>query len=208
MLRSSLYRPAAVSEGEGVSGQIDVTATVARAVQALRVERGWSLDHLAGRAGVSKGVLVSIEQARSNPNLATLARISDAFGVPVTRLVETSGEPTVMITAGPQFRKLWQGQNGGTGVIVGATDAPWAAELWTFRLEPGDSVGGDAHASATREMIWVQAGTVTLTVAGSRYEVGPQMCARFPGGIAHRYVNEGDEPVAMIMVVVVPPAAV
>lgn len=190
-----------------MTGQASVTATVARAVQALRIERGWSLDHLAVRAGVSKGVLVAIEQAKSNPNLATLARISDAFGVPVTRLVETSGEPTVTITDASAFRPLWQGQFGGTGVIVGATDPPWASELWRFRLEPGDTVGGDPHAPATREMIWVQAGEVSLTVAGVRYQVGPQMCARFPGGIAHRYVNEGSEPVEMIMVVVVPPAA-
>jgi transcriptional regulator with XRE-family HTH domain len=185
----------------------NITTTVARAVQALRVERGWSLDHLAGRAGVSKGVLVAIEQAKSNPNLATLARIGDAFGVPMTRLVETSGEPVVNITDATAFRKLWQGEAGGAGVIIGATDAPWAAELWTFRLEPGETVGGDPHAPATRELIWVQSGTVTLTVTGQAYQVGPQMCARFPGGIAHRYVNEGPDPVDMIMLVVVPPAA-
>jgi transcriptional regulator with XRE-family HTH domain len=190
-----------------MSGQGSLTAVVARAVQALRIERGWSLDHLAGRAGVSKGVLVAIEQARSNPNLATLARISDAFGVPVTRLVEMSGEPGVIITDAGAARVLWHGDHGGTGVIVGATDAPWAAELWTFRLEPGDNVGGDAHAAATREMIWVRAGTVTLTVAGTRHEVGPQMSARFPGGLPHRYVNEGAGPAEMVMVVVVPPAA-
>jgi transcriptional regulator with XRE-family HTH domain len=187
--------------------QRSLTAAVARALQALRTERGWSLDHLAGRAGVSKGVLVAIEQGKSNPNLATLARISDAFGVPVTRLVETSGEPSVAITDATAFRTLWQGHFGGTGVIIGATHAPWAAELWSFRLEPGDTVGGDAHAAATREMIWVQAGTVTLTVGGRRHEVGPQVCARFQGGTAHRYVNESAEPVEMIMVVVVPPAA-
>lgn len=190
-----------------MTGQGSMTETVARSLQALRMERGWSLDHLAARASVSKGVLVAIEQAKSNPNLATLARISDAFGVPVTRLVETSGEPTVTITDSSSFRALWQGQFGGSGVIIGATDAPWASELWRFRLEPGESVGGDAHAPATREMIWVQEGVISLTVAGRCYQVGPQMCARFPGGIAHRYVNEGTEPVEMIMVVVVPPAA-
>ena len=184
----------------------DITAAVARAVQALRIERGWSLDHLAARSGVSKGVLVAIEQGKSNPNLGTLARIGDAFGVPVTRLVENADEPGVLITDARAFRTLWQGHAGGTGVIVGATAAPWAAELWTFRLEPGDSVGGDAHAAATREMIWVRTGTVTLTVAGRSYEVGPQMCARFSGGTTHRYVNGGDEPSEMIMVVVVPPA--
>jgi transcriptional regulator with XRE-family HTH domain len=188
-----------------MSGNPDVTAAVARSVLALRTERGWSLDHLAGRAGVSKGVLVAIEQGKSNPNLATLARISDAFGVPVTRLVETQAEPGVVVSDASSFRALWHGQAGGTGVIIGATDAPWAAELWTFRLEPGETVGGDAHTPATREMIWVQSGTVTLTVAGHRYLVGPQMCARFPGGLTHRYVNDGDEPVEMIMVVVIPP---
>jgi transcriptional regulator with XRE-family HTH domain len=190
-----------------MAGQTDVTAAVARAVQALRVERGWSLDHLAGRAGVSKGVLVAIEQAKSNPNLATLARISDAFGVPVTRLVEVSGGPAVAITGPAEHRTLWQGQHGGTGVIIGATDAPWAAELWSFRLEPGDSLGGDGHAAATREMIWVRSGILTLIVAGASHEVGPRMCARFSGAVPHRYLNNGDTAVDMIMVVVVPPAA-
>jgi len=149
---------------------------------------------------------VAIEQAKSNPNLATLARISDAFGVPVTRLVENSDEPTVTITSAAAFQTLWRSQHGGSGVIVGATDAPWAAELWNFRLEPGDTVGGEAHAPATREMIWVQSGTVTLTVAGVRYEVGPQASAKFGGGVAHRYMNQGDTAVEMVMVVVVPPA--
>jgi transcriptional regulator with XRE-family HTH domain len=186
--------------------QPDVTAAVARAVQALRAERGWSLDHLAGRSGVSKGVLVAIEQAKSNPNLATLARISDAFGVPVTRLVETSGEPGVTITDETAFRTLWHGPHGGTGVIIGATHAPWAAELWSFRLEAGDSVGGDPHTAETREMIWVQHGTVTLTVAGRSYQVGSQMCASFPGGVPHRYANAGPDHVEMVMIVVVPPA--
>jgi mannose-6-phosphate isomerase-like protein (cupin superfamily) len=48
---------------------------------------------------------------------------------------------------------------------------------------------------------------VTLTVAGRRHEVGPQMCAKFPAGITHRYINEGDVPVDMVMIVVVPPSA-
>jgi transcriptional regulator with XRE-family HTH domain len=186
--------------------QETVTAAVARSVQALRTERGWSLDQLAARSGVSKGVLVAIEQGKSNPNLATLARISDAFGVSVTRLVETADEPTVKITGTGSFRTLWHGRHGGSGVIIGATEAPWAAELWNFRLEPGESVGGDAHGPATREIIWVRSGTVCLTVAGASYSVGPQACATFPGGVTHRYFNDGPEPVEMIMIVVVPPA--
>src|SRR5215467_13832805 len=51
-----------------------LTGAVARILQSLRAERGWSLDQLAGKSGVNKGVLVALEQGRSNPNLATLAR--------------------------------------------------------------------------------------------------------------------------------------
>src|SRR6185437_10936149 len=85
----------------------DITGALARTMQMLRTERGWSLDQLATRSGVSKGVLVALEQGRSNPNLATLARISDAFGVPVTRLVELTSEPEVRITGAREARVLW-----------------------------------------------------------------------------------------------------
>ncbi|HTF47362.1 MAG TPA: helix-turn-helix transcriptional regulator, partial [Pseudonocardia sp.] len=66
----------------------DVSSTVSRAVAAnlrgLRARRGWSLDQLARRSGVSKGVLVALEGDRGNPSLTTLCRLADAFAVSVT----------------------------------------------------------------------------------------------------------------------------
>src|SRR2546423_3033328 len=108
----------------------DLAGALARTLQSLRAERGWSLDQLAARSGVSKGVLVALEQARSNPNLATLARISDAFGVPVTYLLDVPAEPTVRVTGPAQARTLWPGPRGRTWTLIAATAAPWAAELW------------------------------------------------------------------------------
>src|ERR1700746_4183202 len=99
----------------------DITVAVARTLQALRAERGWSLDQLAARSGVSKGLLVALEQRRSNPNLATLARIGDAFGVPVTTLVEAGQGPSVRITEG---RVLWHGRSGGSGAVLPGPPPP------------------------------------------------------------------------------------
>jgi transcriptional regulator with XRE-family HTH domain len=183
----------------------DITTAVARTLQALRADRGWSLDQLAARSGVSKGVLVALEQGRSNPNLATLARIGDAFGVPVTQLVDMSGEPSVRISSPDTSRVLWRGPAGGTGTIIAATDPPWAVELWRWEVMPGEAFGGDAHAPATREMAAVEAGSLTLTVAGERHRVDAGQCARFPASRPHRYSNEGTEPVRFTMVVVIPP---
>lgn len=189
-----------------MADQPDITSAVARTLRGLRAGRGWSLDQLAARSGVSKGVLVAVEQGRSNPNLATLARISDAFGVPVTRLVDIGGEPAVRVSGPDAARVLWRGPSGGTGTILGATDPPWAVELWHWEVLPGEEFGGDAHAPAAREMAWVEAGTLTLTVAGERHQVGPGQCARFPAGRPHRYSNEGTAPVRFTMIVVIPPA--
>jgi len=183
-----------------------ITTAVARTLQALRADRGWSLDQLAARSGVSKGVLVALEQGRSNPNLATLARIGDAFGVPVTLLVDMSGEPAVRISSPDASRVLWRGPAGGTGTIIAATGPPWAVELWRWEVMPGEAFGGDAHAPATREMAAVESGSLTLTVAGERHTVGAGQCARFPASRPHRYGNEGKEPVRFTMVVVIPPA--
>jgi transcriptional regulator with XRE-family HTH domain len=184
----------------------DITVALAGTMQLLRAERGWSLDQLAARSGVSKGVLVALEQGRSNPNLATLARLSDAFGVPVTRLVEIADQPGVQVTGPESSRVLWHGPAGGTGTIIAATDAPWAAELWRWTVQPGEGWGGDAHTPATRELAWVERGTLTLTVAGATYQVGPGQCARFSGGLPHSYRNDGTEPLILTMIVVVPPA--
>src|SRR3984885_10691032 len=137
-----------------MTGTPDLTTAVARTLQALRADRGWSLDQLATRAGVSKGVLLARGQGGSTPNLATLARIGDAFGVPVTQLVDVGGEPAVRISSPAAWRVLWRGPSGGTGTIVGATDPPWAVELWRWEVLPGEEFGGDAHAPATREMVW------------------------------------------------------
>src|SRR5579859_5578045 len=144
----------------------DITGAVARTVQALRTERGWSLDQLAARSGVSKGVLVAIEQGRSNPNLGTLVRIGDAFGLPVTRLVEIGDEPPVRVFAAGSGRVLWRGPSGGTGTIIAATEPPWAAELWRWQMRTGEVFGGSAHAAGTREMLSVEQGTLTLVVGG------------------------------------------
>ena len=66
--------------------------------------------------------------------------------------------------------------------------------------------GGDAHMPATRELAWVEEGTLTLTVAGEQHQVTAGQSARFPGGVPHAYRNDGSAPVSLTMIVVVPPA--
>jgi transcriptional regulator with XRE-family HTH domain len=61
---------------------------VTRNLRLLRNERGLSLGALAGRAGISRGMLLQIEQQRVSPSLATLVRVPDALDSSVNELVD------------------------------------------------------------------------------------------------------------------------
>ena len=52
--------------------------------QALR----WSLDRLAEAAGVSRRMLVNVEQGVANPTVGTLRKLGDALGISLPALVE------------------------------------------------------------------------------------------------------------------------
>jgi len=43
---------------------------------------------------------------------------------------------------------------------------------------------------------WLQAGTLSLEVGGQRIDAAPGQAVRLPRGVAHRWWNEGDQPLA------------
>ncbi|MER9140028.1 helix-turn-helix domain-containing protein [Mesorhizobium sp. M0830] len=51
-----------------------------------------SLDALARRAGLSKGTVVAIEQAKANPSVGVLCRLAFAFSLSVTDLLGQTSE--------------------------------------------------------------------------------------------------------------------
>ncbi len=55
---------------------------IGRAVKDARTGKGWSLRHLAERAGVSASLISGVENARIVPTIGSLFAISDALGVP------------------------------------------------------------------------------------------------------------------------------
>jgi transcriptional regulator with XRE-family HTH domain len=171
--------------------QAVIGEAVARTVRSLRAAHGWSLDQLAGRAGVSKGVLVALEQGRGNPNLGTLIRISEALGVPLTRLVQVDEEPTVRVLPPERQVVLWRGPDGGTGILLAGSEARPSVELWRWELRPGEPRHSDPHTPGTREIAYVEEGVLTVTVDGRPHLVESGSAAVFAGDRPHSYSNEG-----------------
>ncbi|MET7397672.1 helix-turn-helix transcriptional regulator, partial [Dactylosporangium sp. NPDC005572] len=103
-----------------MTAEHEAQAAIARHVKLLRQGRRWSLDELASRSGVSKGMLVQIEGARTNPSIGTLCRIAESFGVSIGRLLEAAPEPDVGGGGAPRTRP-----RGGGGAGRAAASGGW-----------------------------------------------------------------------------------
>lgn len=186
----------------------DVSSTVSRAVaanlRAMRGRRNWSLDQLAQRSGVSKGVLVALEGDRGNPSLTTLCRLADAFSVSLTELVDTRNAPVLRRASIAEASTLWRGPEGGTGQLLLSTDPPNPVELWWWRLEPGEVRRSEAHASGTREALLVIEGEVGVESEGQLSVAPAGTAIAWPGDQPHAYRNTGAEPAQLVLIVTVP----
>jgi len=158
-------------------------------VRQSRAERGWTLDEMAERSGVSRRMLVNIEQGSTNPSIATLLRISDALGVGLPILVDVDRPAALRVTRSGHAPVLWHGPSGGSAMLVAGTEPPDVVELWDWSLAPGETHQSEPHAAGTRELLLVLAGTVQLQVGQATQTLDSGDAATFHSDIPHSYTN-------------------
>jgi transcriptional regulator with XRE-family HTH domain len=184
------------------------TAALASAIGARvrqeRQARHWTLDRLAEAAGVSRRMVVNVEQGAANPSVGTLLRISDALGVGLPALVEPPEPKALKVTRSGEGAALWTGEYGGRGVLVAGTEPPDVLELWDWTLAPGDRHVSEAHTSGTQELVQVQEGAITLEVADQAVGLEAGDAVAFPGDVEHAYANLGPEPARFSLAVFEP----
>ena len=184
----------------------EVAAAVAFNVRRLRTLRGWSLDQLATRSAVSKGMLVHLEQARTNPSPGTLCKVAETLGISLAGLIEPPEAAQVRVVEPAEVVRLWTSDGGSIGDLLVGSDERDHLELWHWTLAPGDKHDSDAHARGTREMMHVLSGEMILTVDGSDHVVRAGGAALFRADHDHAYRNDGVRPVELVMVVLQPDA--
>lgn len=173
-------------------------------VKQVRKSREWTLDQLAVAAGVSRRMVVNVEQGSVNPSVGTLLRLSDALGIGLPALVEPGVARTAKVTRSGDGAILWSGESGGRGILVAGTESPDVVELWDWTLAPGEHPESEAHAAGTRELLQVREGALTVVVEEQTYELGPGDALTFHGDVAHSYANPHDEPARFSLAVFEP----
>jgi transcriptional regulator with XRE-family HTH domain len=186
-----------------VSSAGELNMAIASRIQKLRKARQFSFDQLAQRAGVSKGILVQIEQGRANPSISTLCRVAAGLGVAVAELVQ-SADPErkpVRVMTSDQIPELWTGHAGGSASLVIGSEGPDMLELWTWVLQPSERFDAQPHPPNTQELVYVLEGTLSLEVDGVSYMIKQGMAAQAWTDRPHAYASASSTVTRFTMVV-------
>ena len=182
-----------------------IEAALAANVREWRRRRGWSQSELAARAGLSKGMLVQVEQAQTNPSIATLCKLANALGIALVKLVEVTDEPVVRRITPADVAWLWRGRTKGSAAgLIAGVEAPVPVELWEWRIGARDGYDAIAHPSGTREFIYVLEGAAAVSVDGVEVVAVAGECAVFQADRPHRYASAHGRATRFVMVVVEP----
>ncbi len=186
----------------------DNAETLARAigerVKQERKGRDWTLDQLAEIAGVSRRMVVNVEQGAVNPSIGTLLRLSDALGVGLPALVEPPASRSAKITRSGEGAVLWTGPSGGRGVLVAGTESPDVVELWDWTLAPGERHESEAHSAGTRELLQVLEGSLTVSVSEEIHVLSIGDALTFFGDVGHAYSNDSRQRTRFTLTVLEP----
>ncbi len=166
-----------------------------------RLNRNWSLDHAAARLGVSRRLLTQIESGSANPSLSTLLSIANGFGFDLTCLL-ASPSPSVDVVFQPDNATadaIWATDRGSSArLLVGMGPL----EMWSWRLEPGDTRHADAHSPDSLEALVVTSGALEIELDGAdphRVKAGQSLI--FAADRPHTYRNPGKRSAAFHLAV-------
>lgn len=153
---------------------------IAERLKGLRGERGWSLDELARRSGVSRATLSRLENAEVSGTASVLGKLCAAYGMTMSRLmrmVEDSFAPLVTRDAQP----VWiDPETGFHRRSVSPPTQMLAGEALECSLKPGTRLDYPAppRPGLEHHLVLVE-GRLEVTVGGKAHALKPGDCLRY-----------------------------
>jgi transcriptional regulator with XRE-family HTH domain len=179
----------------------EVKSALSRNVRRFRTKRGWSLDELATRSGISRAMIVQVEGGRTNASLGTICELADALAVPVQSLIELTEDTRIQLIKADETSVLWSDAGGSWARLLCGTSTREKLEFWSWRLVPASAYASKAHPHGTRELIWVRTGSLTVLSGDDSTSASAGDCIIFEADQQHTYQNQGRRPCEFSMIV-------
>ena len=166
-----------------------------RRVQAVRLERGLTLQRLAELAAVSVSMLSAVERGQKAPTVIVLDRIAHGLGVALADLVATPTDTRVILRRAAD-QDLVDEPGGWRRVILTPVVAGVNFEWIRSTLPPGCDPGNyPAYAPGSHEFLYVESGCVRLTLGDQQsFDLHPGDSLYFAADVTHRYTNPAPRP--------------
>lgn len=182
-----------------------VEVRLAERLGELRAERGWSLEELAQRSGVSRSTLSRAERGEISPTTSLLGKLCAVHGRTLSQLLsEVEAEPARLVRAADQT--VWKDPEAGfLRRSVSPPQPGLRAEVVESRLAAGADLAYERPPVPGMEQhVWVLDGTVQITVGGLTHQLHEGDCLRFRLWGATRFRCPGPRPVRYAVLVVQP----
>jgi transcriptional regulator with XRE-family HTH domain len=163
-------------------------------VQALRRDRGLTLQGLAEAASVSVSMLSSVEHGQKAATIVVLARIAQGLGVPLAELVTQPGGNGVIVRRAADQDSIEE--PGGWHREILTPVVPGVNFEWIrTTLPPGCDAGQfPAYAPGSHEYVLVISGSLRLAAGEEILDLNAGDLAYFAADVTHSYANISAEP--------------
>lgn len=164
-------------------------------VAKARAERGWSLQQLATRAGLSPAAVHKIEKQGITPTVATLMKIAAALGKSVGYFIEES-DPLRPITVvrSDERATLYTSKRGLTLRNISGRYGPFFVAGAEAVVEPGADSGPVPMSHPGEELVLLLDGQMTFVIDDEVYDLWEGDSIHFRTTCRHSWSNPGDEP--------------
>jgi transcriptional regulator with XRE-family HTH domain len=164
----------------------------------LRLKRGWTLQDLADKSGLSKTFLSRLESGGRQASIAAVLTLSRIFEVSLSFFFESplALEPCVIVRRAEAEERTTNGLK-----YTPLSSAGRFSRLQPLRITVSPSRRGTQHYQHQgEEWIYVLSGKLILSLAGTTYNLGPGDAAHFESRLPHRLVAPGPEEAQVLVV--------
>lgn len=164
----------------------------------LRQQKGWTLEELACRSGLSRAFLSRLESGTRQASIAAVLTLSRIFDVSLASLFESqlAVEPCAIVRAGEAVEQTANGLQ-----YMPLSHAGRFFNLQPIRVRVSPSRPGDEHYRHDgEEWVYLLSGSLTLSLAGKTYDLAPGDAAHFDSRLPHRLIARGPQDAEVLLV--------
>jgi transcriptional regulator with XRE-family HTH domain len=170
-VRPEAARPEAVPGGAEVpiEGEpADVVQRLAGRLAAMRGARGWSLEDLARRSGVSRSTLSRVERGQISPTAGVLVCLAGAYDRTLSGLLaEVEAQPRSLVRAAEQ---TVTGEDTWRRRVVSPPFPGLRGSVVDAQLQPGTDVVYEPPVAGAEQHLWLITGSLEVSIGSEKVE--------------------------------------